>query len=272
MKKIGIIGCGNMGEILVDAAIQIVGRRNVYCYDIDQKKIRSIIKDYKVNIASSNLDLVKIVDVVIISVKPQQFNEVLLEIKDGISESKLIVSIAAGIKIKHIENFLIEKAQIVRCMPNLPLKVAFGVTAMCKNNSCSDKNYEFVKKIFSQKGIVVEVKERMIDIITAISGSGPAYVFYLSEILQRVSNELGLPKKIISEVVNYTILGAAEMLTKQRISAKELRLAVTSKGGTTEEAIKVFKKYKLDKIFYNAVKKAYLRAKILSNMLCSSNN
>ncbi|MCS7227928.1 MAG: pyrroline-5-carboxylate reductase, partial [Endomicrobia bacterium] len=258
------IGCGNMGEVVVSCAVSVVNNKNVFCYDIDKKKLRSIKKKYNVNISYSNSQLVQDSDVIVLAVKPQQIKEVLLEIRDFVTPQKVIISIAAGIKIKFIEKILSSKTQILRTMPNLPLKVGYGVTAICKNNFCKNENCDFAKKIFSNKGIVIEVKENKIDLITAISGSGPAYIFYISEVIQKIARSFNLPKKIVPEVVNYTILGAAEMLVQSKLSAEELRQAVTSKGGTTEQALKVFYKHKLDKIFNEAIKKAYTRAKKLS--------
>lgn len=266
MKKVGIIGCGNMGSVLVDCLVNIVGKANTYCFDIDKKKLNKIKKLYKVNISNSNLDLVSSVDVILIAVKPQQIGELLEEIKPYI-DRHLLISIAAGVKIKTIEKILEKKAKIVRAMPNLPIKVGCGVTAICKSETCDVSSYKFAKKIFGYKSIVLEVKEELMDIITAISGSGPAYIFYISEILQNVAENLKLPKKIIPDLVNHTILGAAKMLIQKHTSASELKNSVTSKGGTTEQALNIFYKYKLDEIFFKAISAAYKRAEELSKLV-----
>lgn len=267
MKKIGIIGCGNMGEVLIDAAVEIVGKKNVYCYDVDRSKLVRVKNSYKVNLVGSNPELAQRCDVIIIAVKPQQIKELLNEISAFVDKSKLVVSIAAGVKIKTINKILGKDIQVVRVMPNLPIKVGCGVSAVCKNKICGRKNFDFIKKLFSKKGIVVETKERFMDLITAISGSGPAYVFYISEILQKIAERLGLPKKIIPALVNYTILGAGKMLVEQKISAKQLKDAVTSKGGTTEQALKVFYENNLERIFLKAVNKAQKRATELSEIV-----
>jgi pyrroline-5-carboxylate reductase len=261
--KVGIIGCGNMGKILVDTLCSLVNKKNIFCFDVDAEKLEEIKKSYKVNICSSNKEVVLNSDIIIFAVKPQQMNEVVKEIKEYVDETKVIVSIAAGIKIAFFnKNF--KNNPVIRIMPNLPIKNSCGVSAICKNNLCRKKEYEFVKKIFERKGVVVEVKEKLMDLITAVSGSGPAYIFYVSEIIQKVASKLGLDKKIVPKIVNYTILGAAKMLTEEKLSAEELRKAVTSKKGTTEQAIKVFKSCGLEKIFYTAIKKAMYRAKELS--------
>lgn len=266
MKKVGIIGCGNMGFVLIDSVINVVGKHNTFCFDVDKEKLNKVKKVYKVNTLNSNVELVSCVDVILLAVKPQQMVELLKEIRAYIKKH-LIISIAAGVKVETIQKILGKKVEIVRTMPNLPIKVDCGVTAMCRNRFCSDSNYKLAKKIFECKGIVLEVKEDFMDIITAISGSGPAYIFYISEILQNIAKSLNLPKKIIPDLVNYTILGAAKMLVQESSSACELKDSVTSKGGTTEQALNIFYKYKLDKIFFEAVSAAYKRAEELSKLV-----
>ncbi|MCS7151698.1 MAG: pyrroline-5-carboxylate reductase [Endomicrobia bacterium] len=267
MKRIGVCGCGNMGEVLVESAKSLVGSKNVFCFDIDSLKLKRIRNQYNVQVVKSNIELVEKSDVFIVAVKPQQIKELFNEISRVVDKNKVVVSIAAGIKIKTISSFLCGEIQIIRAMPNLPLKVGSGVTAICKNKFCTEKNYLFVKQLFEKKGVVIEIPETKMDLITAFSGSGPAYIFYIAEILERIANKLGLPKRVIPIVVNYTILGAAEMLVKQKLQAKVLKDAVTSKGGTTEQALKVFYENNLDGIFFKAVNKAFLRAKELSQLL-----
>ncbi len=264
MKKVGVIGCGNMGSVLIDAVVSMVGAENVFCFDVDKNKLEFLAKNFKIKPEVSNENVVKNSDIVILAIKPQQFNEVLYKIKEFVTKQKVIVSIAAGVKVRSIEKVLSKKIQIIRCMPNLPMKVSKGVIAICKNKSCSSSNYEFVKKIFFKKGIVLEVKEDLIDLVTALSGSGPAYIFLISDIMQNVAIKLGFSKKLVAKLVNHTILGAAEMLVRETKTAKELMEAVTSKGGTTEQALKVFFENNLYEIFYKAIEKAYLRAKELS--------
>ncbi|MCX7956571.1 MAG: pyrroline-5-carboxylate reductase [Endomicrobia bacterium] len=266
MKKVGIIGCGNMGNIILDAAVSLLSEKNVCCYDVDKNKLDLIEKKYNVKIAASWKDVFKNADSIIIAVKPQQFKDLIDNIKLFV-KNHLIISIAAGVRISSIEKMLGKKVQIVRTMPNLPLKVSCGITAICKNEVCSIKNFNFTKELFSKKGIVLEVEEKDIDKITAISGSGPAYIFYISEIIQNVCKKLKLPSKIIEELVNYTILGAAEMLVKEYSTAKQLKDAVTSKGGTTQKALETLYKHNLENIFYKAINNAYLRAKELSEKI-----
>lgn len=274
--KIGIIGCGNMGSAVLESVLSLkeVDCKKVIVSEIDKKKLVEIKKKCSVITTSSNIELVKFADVIILAIKPQQFKDVLNEIKilKQVQNNRhpLIISIAAGIKIEFIEKILGNNIPIVRTMPNLPLKIGYGITAICFNSSCKTRIAKYknvVKKIFSVKGKVIEVKEELMDLITAISGSGPAYIFYISEIIQKVAQRYGLEKKLAEELVNQTILGAGKMLATSKITAEQLRQNVTSKGGTTEQAMSVFYSENLEKIFEKAILAAKNRAEELSNKI-----
>lgn len=272
--KIGIIGCGNIGSIILESILSLkkVSKKDVIVSDIDKNKLLSVSKKYLILTTQSNLETVKFADIIILAVKPQQIKEVLLEIKDNISPQKTILSVAAGVKINFIKKILGTNIPVIRAMPNLPIKVGSGITAICYDSLLNttrnfDKVKNIVTKIFSVTGDIVEVKEKYMDLITAVSGSGPAYIFYISEILQKTAQKLGLNKFLAEKLVNRTIFGSGKMLLESNLSAEKLREAVTSKGGTTEQAIKVFKSKKLENIFHQAVKKAKNRAQQLSKII-----
>ncbi len=269
--KFGIIGCGKMGSVILESILSLksVNHRNVMISDIDETKLRHYEKKYKILISKSNCNLTKFSDLIILAVKPQQIKEVLDEIKSFVTPRKIVVSIAAGVKISTIEKVLGKNVPIVRTMPNLPLKVGCGITAVCYNSTAKNNSRikSLTKRIFSVKGEIVEIKENKMDLITAISGSGPAYLFYISEILQYCGVRFGLAKNVSEKLVNQTLHGAAVMLSESGISAEQLRKDVTSKGGTTEYALKTFYKYNLKKIFYKAIQAAKNRAKELSKMV-----
>lgn len=267
--KFGIIGCGNMGQIVLESLLLIknVLPENIFVSDIDKKKLQLLNKKYFVKTLNCNKELTNITNIIILAVKPQQIKLVLEEIRHFINQEKLIVSIAAGVKMCFIESFLNKKVSVIRCMPNLPLKVGFGLTAVCCNKNVSKKQNLFVKELFSVRGKVIFINENKMDSITAISGSGPAYIFYISEIMQQIATKFGFNKKEAELLVNQTILGSAQMLNLSCFSAKELKEAVTSKGGTTQQALSVFYKNQLLKIFLKAIKSAKNRAKELSKIL-----
>lgn len=267
--KYGIIGCGKMGSVILESVLTLLSKKsnNVMVSEIDKNQLNFIKKTFGVKTTSSNIELTKFADIIILAVKPQQISDVLLEIKDFVDTKKFLISIAAGIKLSFIEKVLGKKIAVVRCMPNLPLKYGFGLTSFCVNKNVSLAQKKFVITLFSSHGKVIEVKENMMDSITAISGSGPAYIFYISEIMQKVAKKFGFNTEISKLLVNQTILGAAQMLNLSPYEAKKLKEDVTSKGGTTQQALEIFYKHNLEKIFFDAITSAKCRAKELANIL-----
>lgn len=267
-KRIGIIGFGNMGSAIAE------GLKNTYeviVYDKDISKIKSL---KKIKVASSNIDLVKNVDLVILAVKPQDFKSLLNEIKDY-TKDKFVISIAAGIPIEFIKKYL--NTEIVRVMPNLPLKVKKGVSCICPDSAVKKENLELAKKIFKRFGVVLVIKENLIDAATAISGSGPGFLYYMiknkskSEIKKYIKNifipifietaqKLGFDKKSAQILAKNTAEGSLIYLNKSKLSLSELINKVASKGGTTEAGLCVLSQNRgLDE----AILKAYERAKEL---------
>lgn len=249
MAKIAIIGAGNMGG----AIIKGIGRRyRVVVSDVDKNKLK------RLNIRD-NKKAVRGADIIILAIKPQNMDSVLDEMKDAVKPSQLVISIAAGIKTRKIENKL-GKIPVVRVMPNTPLLVGMGMSALCKGRYARLRHIGIANRIFSSMGKVIAVKEKQMDAVTAVSGSGPAYVYLFTESLIKSAVALGAPKGIVMQ----TLKGAVALLEKTGKSPEELRKQVTSPGGTTEAALKVFQKEGFAKIIDKAVRAACKRSKGLS--------
>lgn len=256
-KKIGIIGCGNMGSAIIRQS------KGLIVFDRDVKKMRDIAKRYHVRSAFDNQDLVKKSTVIIIAVKPQNIDEVLENIKSVIT-NQLVISIVAGISTNYIENKIGGRVRVVRIMPNIAVQVKSGISAICKGKFARKNELLIAEKIFQKLGKVARVKEEHLDVFTAMAGSGPAYFFYFIEALSRAGKKLGFSEKEIVYFVKEVAKGSIKLLEETGLSAKELREKVTSKGGTTEAALNVFKHEKLNEIVRNAILKATHRAKELS--------
>lgn len=248
--KIGIIGFGNMGQAI---AQQLKANYEVYVFDKDKKKTKAL---SGVEIARTINDLIDKIDTLILAVKPQDFVTVLREIK-GHTENKLIISIAAGIKTGDIEKFL-GKTRIVRVMPNICAKIGEAESGLSKGKYALDRDLDFTREIFDCIGRTWIIKEEMIDALTAISGSGPAYIYYDLEVkkidplhiseeikeeyvrrLTEAAEEVGLDNLMAEELASATAVSTISLLTKTAVSPVELRKQITSKGGTTESALKV---------------------------------
>jgi pyrroline-5-carboxylate reductase len=202
--------------------------------------------------------------IVILAVKPQNFEEVLAGIRPFVTRRHLIVSIAAGITCRYIEKRLGPGIRVARAMPNLPAQVGEAVTGICRGRFATSTDAETARQIFNCIGKTVVVEERLMDAVTAVSGSGPGYIFYFAECLEKAARSLGLKPELARELILQTLKGSARLLERSGEGAEVLRARVTSKGGTTQAALAVFEKNKTGKIVQRALAAARKRAKELS--------
>ena len=252
---IGIIGAGNMGKAIASRI-----NKNIIISDITLRKLR-FSKARHIKVAKDNIDLVKRSNIIIIAVKPQHIIKVLKEIKPY-AGNKLVISIAAGVKTRLIEKVL-GRARVVRIMPNMPALVGKGVSAIASGKFAKKKDLDVAERIFSNVGEVVRVKEDLMDAVTALSGSGPAYYFLFTDMLEKAGQAIGLKKELARRLAMATFIGAAASLSATSISMQGLVKKVASKGGTTEAALKVFKEKKLESIVRQALKAAKARSRHL---------
>ena len=268
MKKIiGFIGCGVMGEAILRGCKK---DKDFEFVAIDKVKTTEALfcRNHKAKSANSIKDIVKLADVILIAVKPQDIDNVLLEIKKALPDLKkmpLVISIAAGITTKYIEHCIGFKLKVVRAMPNMAAILGESVTALKKGRFANVKDLAIAKDIFEKVGLVIEVKkDEDIDIVTALSGSGPAYLFYIVAAFMAAAEYMKFDKKKTDELIFKTLIGSAELLKENKFNTKKLVAKVASKGGTTEAALKVFKKKKLNKIISDGILAAFKRATELS--------
>ncbi|NQV04282.1 MAG: pyrroline-5-carboxylate reductase [Candidatus Omnitrophica bacterium] len=253
---IGIIGAGNMGRA-------IALRMNTQTLISDKISARLRFGGKRcVKVAKNNIDLVRRSDIVIIAVKPQHIIKVLKEITPYVGSS-LVISIAAGVKTVSIEKVL-PKARVLRVMPNMPAIVGQGISAIVRGRLAKKKDVDIAERIFSKVGDVVRVKESSMDAVTALSGSGPAYYFLFTDILEKAGHSLGLKKDLARQLTLATFMGASASASAMKISMQDFVKKVASKGGTTEAALKVFKQRGLDRIVKAALRAAYARSCTLS--------
>jgi pyrroline-5-carboxylate reductase len=268
MAKIGFIGAGNMAEAIIKGIIdtKVYKAQDIIVSDIRADRIRQLCDEYKVISAGSNPQLAKSVEILVLSVKPQSMQGVLDEIRGSVNKNLLIVSIAAGITTGRIQKVL-GNVPVIRVMPNTPALVGQGAAAIYATKEAAGRLKE-VERIFSAVGVVVTVNdEKLLDAVTAVSGSGPAYFFLLMEEMIKAAEKLGLEKSAAQRLVLQTAKGAgflAVEAVKKNQSPDVLRKNVTSPGGTTEAALKVFSKYDFEKIVHDALRAAAERSKELS--------
>lgn len=258
--KIGIIGGGNMGEAI---AVAVKKGFDVSVCEADARKAAALKRKASLKIAGLD-KVLSSCSVIILAVKPQSFDGLLAVIKKARTSPKLYISIAAGIKTSYIEKRLGKTARVVRTMPNLPARVGAAMTGICAGKSAKATDVNLAKNVFSLVGGVVTVNEPQMDAVTAISGSGPAYVYLFMESLQQAARSIGFDEKTSRLLVYQTLAGSLKLYENSGEDAATLRHRVTSKGGTTEAAVKIFIKKNYTAIIKAAVKKAKQRAGELS--------
>jgi pyrroline-5-carboxylate reductase len=221
------------------------------------------VRDLGAKVYESPEALAAACDVLVLAVKPQTMNDALEQIKPGLTPRTLIVSIAAGISITYISERLGDTARIVRVMPNTPAMVNAGAAGIALAKNCTQDDEEIARAIFEGIGVVEFVDESLIDAVTALSGSGPAYFFYIVECLIKAAQKQGLTEKQATALAAQTLLGSGFLLRESGESAATLRERVTSKGGTTEAALRAFREKGLEEAIAAGVQAAVSRAREL---------
>jgi len=268
-KTIAFIGAGNMATALIKGLIaKGCPCANIWAADPNSEQLGILKNDSGINVSSDNTEVIKNADIVVLAVKPQLMNVVLLPLQKVLAEKTvLLVSIAAGVSIKTLESLSSDKQAIVRCMPNTPALVEAGASALFANSSATEEQKQQAQSILSAVGMICWLQQESdIDIVTALSGSGPAYFFLFIEALQAAAIDQGLDPDIANSLALQTAFGAAKLALSGDGDVAELRRKVTSPGGTTEAAIAQFEKDGFRNIIAQAVEKAKARSEELAQL------
>ena len=260
---IGFIGAGTMGHALITGLIaQGVRPRTLLAAD-PNRAVRARLRALGVRTTQENCLVACEADVIVLAVKPQEMASVLDGIASCLSRRQLIVSIAAGVTLRYLHARL-RKSPIIRVMPNLPATVRKGFAAYASGRSATPRHRAVAHAIFSAVGEAVELPERSLDAVTAVSGSGPAYVFFLTRIWEEAAVALGLPAGVAKRAVRQTLAGSVELLAGDRLSPQEWIARVASKKGTTEAALHVLTQRRIGRHFAEALRTAAKRSRALS--------
>ncbi len=239
MKKLGIIGCGNMGGALIHGVIEagFLKQNQLTVFDADINKLEVLSRELPgVNYCDNAIDLVRASDVVLLAVKPNVVGALLQTIFEPL-QGKAVISIAAGWTVEMLRNALDESTSFLRVMPNTPAMVGEGMTALCLEHTLSEEDFEFAKGIFEAVGRTVLLPEKLFDGVTALSGSSPAYVYMMIEAMMQAGIAFGIPKDTALEMAAQSVLGSALMVLNSGDHPAVLRDAVCSPGGTTIDAV-----------------------------------
>lgn len=266
MNKVGLIGVGNMGEAMLRGWLSsgFLDKSNIIACEKNTDKRKSIADRYSIQVLESPRSTAELVDVVVLAVKPQDSKEVLEEIADSLDERKCLISIAAGLSIGSIRKIIGMSACVVRVMPNICARSLASVSAYSVSTGEYKSSLEDVERLLGAFGEALEVAEEQMNLITAVSGSGPAYFFYLTEVLEDAAVSLGLDREAAALLARETLWGAGKLMKESGLSPLDLRMAVSSPGGTTVAAIGELENGKFSELLRKAVFKAMARAKELT--------
>lgn len=263
--KIGFIGAGNMAFAIIGGLLGAnTPASEMYVYDMNKEKL-SVFESKGINIASDCSDVVAHSDIVVLAVKPQNYAEVLYEIKPCAEASTTFVSIAAGITIDYVRTHIGLNCPVVRVMPNTPLLLGKGATAICFSDNVPQNVRTITTEMFGCSGIVEEFTEDKMDAIISVNGSSPAYFYLFAKAMADYAQSVGIDREKAMNLICATMEGSAEMLRSSGDDPETLIKKVSSKGGTTIEALSVFYEQDLEKSVIEAMSACTKRAKELAS-------
>jgi pyrroline-5-carboxylate reductase len=269
-KKISIIGTGNMGEALLSGLISSESSypKNIICTDIRENRLTSIQEKYGVATTADNIKAVEASEIIIYAVKPQIIASVLKETASCLDMSKLVISIAAGVPLAAIESCLNKKLRLIRVMPNIAAFVKESASVVAAGGEATEEDIKLSLDIFNSMGKSIFLKENILmDAITGLSGSGPAYIFLIVDALADAGVKVGLSREDALFLSSQTVLGAAKLLLETKEHPGRLKDMVTSPGGTAIAGIHTLEKGGLRTTLINAVEVATKRSKELGEIM-----
>lgn len=263
--KIGFIGGGNMAEALIKGLLtaRIAPPENIIASDSSAARREHLEKGYGIIVQADNIKTLRSAEIVLLCVKPQVIDAVLSQIAPSVDARKLVISIAAGISLERIEKALGASARVIRAMPNTPALVLAGATGLAAGKAASPEDMRTAQEIFEAVGRAVVIEEKLMDAVTGLSGSGPAYIFIVIDALADAGVKAGIPRPLALELSAQTVYGAAKMVLETGEHPGRLRDMVTSPGGTTIAGLHELERGGLRAVLMNAVEAATHRSKEL---------
>lgn len=264
---IAVIGAGNMGKSLIAGLIK-TGHppETIWATTRTEEKLKHLQEEFHVHTTTDNRQAAETADVIILAMKPNALIDVITPLRDIVIEKKpLVICVAAGIAIKNITRIFTNEIPIVRVMPNIASQIGLGASVFCNNECTTTEEIKLAESILKGTGIAIRINdEKLMNVVTALSGNGPAYFFLMMEALQEAAEELGLPADIARVLTLQTAIGAAQMALISNMAPSVLRKKVTSPGGTTEKAISVLEENNFKGLFKKALLAATEHAKELA--------
>ena len=264
-KKIGFIGCGKMASAIIGGVIssKFVNSSYIIASEVSLDAAKEKSAKLAIEVITDNKKLVELSDVIFVATTPNYVEGVLNEIKEYVTADKLIVSIAAGVTTNFIQNILPENSRVVRVMPNTPALIREGMSGIARGKFATDADIKFVEALLSNIGKCIVIDESQIDIVTAISGSGPAFYYKVINEIARAGEALGMEYEKALTLSIQTAIGSAKMLLNSDKSAEDLIASVATKGGCTRVGVDYMDEADTKDLFYNLIDKTAEKAKAL---------
>ncbi|MFZ5469241.1 MAG: pyrroline-5-carboxylate reductase [Myxococcota bacterium] len=263
-RHIAFLGAGNMAEALIKGLLRSgVSADHVTATARRTERQEELRRLYGIGVTGDNLAAAKNADVVVLAVKPQAMDQVLAQVASAVDGEKLVISIAAGVPIAALERKLGKGAHVVRAMPNTPALVGAGATALSGGEHATEEDLKTAQRLFDAVGTTTVVEEGLLDAVTGLSGSGPAYVFLVIEALSDAGVKVGLPRYTALALAAQTVLGSAKLLIETGAHPGHLKDQVTSPGGTAIAGLHTLESGGLRTTLIDAVEAATRRAKQL---------
>lgn len=272
MEKMTIIGGGSMAEAFISGILEngLVNRKNVWVTNHSNKvRLDYLEERYGINGSYDLNELFIDTDIVMLAMKPKDAATAIDKIRKYLTEEMLIVSVLAGVSMNTIEMLAGRQLAIARAMPNTSAAVGKSATAIAINERVSESQLEMARQLFETVGLAAFVEESQLDAVTGLSGSGPAYIYYLIEAMENSAVEIGLEKQIAKQLIVQTLIGAAEMVKSSAKPPEQLRREVTSPGGTTEAGVQILEANGVQQAFISCIKAAATQSKKMGDALCS---
>lgn len=270
MKKIALIGAGSMSEAMLAGIVEnkLIDSQHIWVTNRSNKKRLSTLHEkYGVSTTYELDELLDGADIVILAMKPKDAATSIEQVRHLLQPDMMIISVLAGVSMDSIEVLAQKQLAIVRAMPNTSAAVGQSATAIAVNSKVTDQQRQIVQMLFDTVGMTVFVEEAQLDAVTGLSGSGPAYIYYLVEAMEKSAVEIGLEREMAKQLIVQTLLGAAEMLSKTTKTPQELRHAVTSPGGTTEAGLKILAEHGVQEALVECIKEATAQSKRLGKVI-----
>lgn len=273
-KKIGVIGAGHIGTAVIGGLVRakLTSPKNIIASRRSTSNLEDIARTLGIHTTNDNRKVAKSSEILVLAVKPMNARDVMTEIKDVITPDHLVISVMAGIKTAFINSYLGVQCPVIRTMPNTPVLVDGGATAISKGEYASEEHLKLAHAIFESVGSVETVPENLLDAVTGLSGSGPAYIYMVIEAMTDGGVKMGIPRQIAFRLAAQTVFGAAKLVIETGKHPAILKDEVTTPGGTAIAAVHELETHGLRTMLINAVSTATIRSKELSKIIEADEN